>query len=278
VQPGLGDRRDHQRHIDLLQRQVPHELPPARLQACLERTTHPVATSRLAELSDVARARLAHDGVAVDRRKAPEIAGDCQAAVERDRPPRPKGNRAVTFEVLPSDGPPVGGGADTREAALRSLYAEHGGRLRALATRMLSDPHQAEDVVQETMLRAWRKWDTIDPERGSVGTWLYRISYNVAIDRLRAKRARPPEVDESQSTPAMWSVGDHADATVNSVDMAGAIAMLTPGQRAVLHQVYFADRTCAEAAKVLGIPEGTVKSRLYQALRRLRTIVQEERH
>ena len=108
--------------------------------------------------------------------------------------------------------------------------------------------------------------------------WPYRISYNVAIDRLRAKRARPPEVDESQSTPAMWSVADHADATVNSVAMAGAIAMPTPGQRAVLHQVYFAGRTCAEAAKVLGIPEGTVKSRLYQALRRLRKIVQEERH
>ncbi len=181
----------------------------------------------------------------------------------------------MALEALPGDIPPVAGDADTREGALRTVYAEHYGRLRALATRMLSDPHQAEDVVQETMVRAWRSWGTLDAERGSIGTWLYRICYNVAIDRIRAKRARPREVCDSLNTSATWSVADHADAVVNSAHVADAIATLSPGQRAVLYQVYFADRTCAEAAKVLGIPEGTVKSRLYDALRKLRTILQK---
>jgi RNA polymerase sigma-70 factor (ECF subfamily) len=181
----------------------------------------------------------------------------------------------MALEALRGDIPPVAGDPDTREGALRTLYAEHYGRLRALATRMLSDPHQAEDVVQETMVRAWRNWETVDAERGSIGTWLYRICHNVAIDRIRAKRARPREVGDSLTTSAPWSVADHADAVVNSAHVTAAIATLSPGQRAVLNQVYFADRTCAEAAKVLGIPEGTVKSRLYDALRKLRTILQK---
>ena len=186
----------------------------------------------------------------------PPRAGDAApaaATVDRDRPP---GSQPAAV--------PAGGGAD---AVLRSLYAEHSASLRSQAQRMLSDPHQAEDVVQETMLRAWRKLDTLNPERGSVGGWLRRVSYNIAVDRLRAKRARPPEVDESYTSTAASSVTDHADAAVNSAFVARALATLTPSHRAVLHQLYFADRTCAEAAKVLGIREGTVKSRLYHALR-----------
>jgi RNA polymerase sigma-70 factor (ECF subfamily) len=141
---------------------------------------------------------------------------------------------------------------------------------------MLSDPHHAEDVVQETMLRAWRKSDSLSPDRGSVGGWLSTVARNIAVDRLRAKRARPSEVDEGHTDAATWSVTDHADAAVTSVYVARALATLTAGHRAVLYQVYFADQTCTEAAAVLGIPVGTVKSRLYHALRRLRIAIEEE--
>jgi RNA polymerase sigma-70 factor (ECF subfamily) len=173
----------------------------------------------------------------------------------------------------PADRPPAGGDAD---AFLRSLYENHSATLRTYVGRIVSDPHQAEDVVQETMIRAWRKSDTLSPERGSVGGWLIRVAHNIALDRLRAKRARPPEVDEGYSSMVASAVADHADHAVNSVLIARALAALSPGHRAVLHEVYLADRTCREAAVVLGIPEGTVKSRLHHALRKLRQVMQEQ--
>ena len=170
--------------------------------------------------------------------------------------------------------PKTGGDAD---AFLRALYAEHSAGLRAYVRRVVHDPRLAEDVVQETMLRAWRNFGTLSPERGSIGGWLMRVAHNIAIDGVRARRARPPEVDESQADTAKLSVPDHADRTVNSVYVARALQALSPGHRAVLYEVYFADRTCTEAAAVLGIPVGTVKSRLYHALRRLREAIEVER-
>lgn len=177
--------------------------------------------------------------------------------------------------VLDSDAHAKTGG--DAEAFVRTLYSEHSRSLRAYVGRMLSDPQLAEDVVQETMLRAWRKSDTLDPGRGSIGGWLVRVAHNIAIDRLRAKRARPPEVDEMHTDAATWSVSDHADRTVDSLYVARALRTLSPGHRAVLYEVYFADRTCVEAAVALGIPVGTVKSRLYYALRQLRAAIEAER-
>jgi RNA polymerase sigma-70 factor (ECF subfamily) len=176
--------------------------------------------------------------------------------------------------VLDSDAQPkTGGDAD---AFLRTLYSEHSTSLLAYVGRMLSDPQLAEDVVQETMLRAWRKSGTLDPARGSIGGWLVRVAQNIAIDRMRARRARPQEVDEAHTEASTWSVGDHATRTVESLYVNHALRTLSPSHRAVLHEVYFADRTCAEAAVVLGIPVGTVKSRLYYALRQLRVAIEAE--
>jgi RNA polymerase sigma-70 factor (ECF subfamily) len=94
------------------------------------------------------------------------------------------------------------------------------------------------------------------------------------IDRCRAERSRPRVVDnETIFGELSWSIGDQSDQAVNSVLVARALARLRPAHRAVIQQVYLADRTCAEAAVVLGIPVGTVKSRLYHALRNLRAVL-----
>jgi RNA polymerase sigma-70 factor, ECF subfamily len=164
--------------------------------------------------------------------------------------------------------------ADDRQALVRTLYAEHAPALRAYVTRLLSDPYQAEDVVQETMLRAWRNAEILVPERGSVSGWLMRVAHNIAVDKIRARKARPDEVEESAAAPRR--LDDHAAAVVDSVFVARALARLSPAHREVLRMVYFADRTAAQTADVLGLPVGTVKSRTYHALRRMRVCLEQE--
>jgi RNA polymerase sigma-70 factor (ECF subfamily) len=159
-------------------------------------------------------------------------------------------------------------------AFLRALYADHGTILRGYVTRLLADPHQAEDVVQETMLRAWRNAELLVPERGSVSGWLIRVAHNIAVDRIRARKARPEEVEQSAAvTP---SFDDHASDVVESMFVARALARLSPAHREVLRLVYFDDRTAVQAAAELGLPVGTVKSRTFHALRRLKVYVEEE--
>jgi RNA polymerase sigma-70 factor, ECF subfamily len=172
--------------------------------------------------------------------------------------------------LMPRSVPPA-----ERDRVVRSLYEEHGRVLLAYATRLMSDSHHAEDVVQETMLRAWRNAERLTPERGSVISWLMRVAHNVAIDKIRARRARPDEVDE-KAAPAV-SQHDHAGDVVESIFVAAALQKLTPAHRTVLREVYFADRTAAEAAKTLGLPVGTVKSRVHHALRQLRLHLDEQR-
>jgi RNA polymerase sigma-70 factor (ECF subfamily) len=184
-------------------------------------------------------------------------------------------NRVTPTDRRPRSCPPeVAGGAAT---GLDQLYAQYWTDLVKYINGMLSDPHQAEEIAQETMLRAWRHAEKLTPERGSVWGWLSRVAHNVMVDRIRRKRARPAEVDEAAATPAMHVTADHSLDVANSIDVQRALAQLQPAHRAVLYLVYFNDRTCAEAAVILGVPVGTVKSRLHYALRCLRTILGENR-
>jgi RNA polymerase sigma-70 factor, ECF subfamily len=159
-------------------------------------------------------------------------------------------------------------------AFLCSLYANHSTVLRAYVNHLISDPYQAEDIVQETMLRAWKNAEVLVPERGSVGGWLIRVAHNITVDRIRARRARPEEVDPSAAAPG--SVGDHAADVVESVFVARALARLRPAHREVLRAIYFDDRTAVQVAATLGLPVGTVKSRTFHALRRLKVYLEEE--
>jgi RNA polymerase sigma-70 factor (ECF subfamily) len=161
--------------------------------------------------------------------------------------------------------------------ALRSLYAEHWVPLVDYVTRLIRDRHQAEDIAQETMLRAWCNAESLTPERGSIRGWLRRVAHNITMDRIRARRARPTEVNETAATGGDGATADHAEDVVSALHVANMLARLSPAHRAVLHQVYFANRTCAETADELGIPIGTVKSRLYHALRRLRADLDRQR-
>lgn len=154
------------------------------------------------------------------------------------------------------------------EALIRALYADHGRALLAYATRLTGDRAAAEDVVQETLVRAWRKLDMVTDGRGSVRGWLFTVARNIVIDQVRARAARPAEVGVSVDAPT--GERDPADQVVDSMVVLQAMDGLSPEHRSVIEEIYFRGRPVAEAAAVLDIPPGTVKSRSYYALRAMR--------
>ncbi len=158
--------------------------------------------------------------------------------------------------------------ANPAEDLIKSLYAEHGRSLLDYATRLTGDRAAAEDVVQETLLRAWKHADALQSGVGSVRGWLLTVARNLVTDRARARAARPTEVNQPIDVPA--SQRDHADTVVDTMTVMGALEGLSPEHRAVLVEVYYRGRTVNETAAVLGIAPGTVKSRTYHAVRALR--------
>ncbi|HEX2804954.1 MAG TPA: sigma-70 family RNA polymerase sigma factor [Kineosporiaceae bacterium] len=174
----------------------------------------------------------------------------------------------------------------TDEHLMRELYDAHAGVLLGYVRRLVGgDQARAEDVVQETLLRAWKHPEALDPNRAggtSVRAWLLTVARHLVIDGERAKKARPREVPHEPDSAAVapdarepLSTDDALDRILLAHGMADALQTLTPDHRSVVEQLYYRDRTVADAARALGVPEGTVKSRAYYALRALRIACEE---
>jgi RNA polymerase sigma-70 factor (ECF subfamily) len=165
-------------------------------------------------------------------------------------------------------------GATAREQSLRALYDDHAPVLLGYALRLTDgDRNRAEDIVQETMLRAWRNLDRLDEDAGPIRPWLFTVAQHLAIDAHRARRARPTEVGDAPL--ALVPELDQVDGTLDRIVISDALDSLSTDHRAVIVETYYRGRTVAEAAGVLGIPPGTVKSRCYYALRALKLALAE---
>ncbi len=161
-------------------------------------------------------------------------------------------------------------GALTRERDVREAYAAHAGELYGFACRSLGDAGLAEEAVQETFLRAWRAGSRFDPQIGSLRTWLFAILRNVVIDLGRARAARPA-VAEEHSEPAV----EPFEETLLAWQVEEAMRRIGDQHRRILIETHYRGRPYAEVATELGIPVGTVKSRVYYALRALRIALEE---
>ncbi|GIF33342.1 sigma-70 family RNA polymerase sigma factor [Actinoplanes utahensis] len=148
--------------------------------------------------------------------------------------------------------------------------------LRRYVRRLLpGDPDRADDIVQETLLRAWRNLTVVAGAR-SPEAWLSRVARNVAIDWARRHAARPTEVDEDV-TATVWEPGEYAyEAVLDRAVLFGALRTLSPLHREALLRVHYQDRTHTEVAGTLGVPPGTVKSRAHYATRELQRILGEQ--
>ena len=164
-------------------------------------------------------------------------------------------------------------------AAFETIYRAHSGRLYSVACRMIGNPTEAEDLLQEVFLAAHRKLDTFRGE-SALGTWLYRLATNLCLDHLRSRAAKSSQLTDSLDDDARWpDAGSRAlaERTVAKMDLERALAQLPDGCRAafLLHDVEGLEHR--EVAGILGIAEGTSKSQVHKARLRLRAILGQRR-
>jgi RNA polymerase sigma-70 factor, ECF subfamily len=165
---------------------------------------------------------------------------------------------------------------------LRVLYDVHGSEIFRFCTRLVGDRGLAEEAVQETFLRAWRAAERWDPASGSVRTWMYAIARNVCIDLLRSRSRRFPverRTDgdrEHHHSPGSDSYEDSGfDGVMSSWMLEEALRRITPEQRDALVLTYVRDRPYSQIAEVLGIPEATLRTRVFYGLKSLRKVLEE---
>ncbi|MGA8427844.1 MAG: sigma-70 family RNA polymerase sigma factor [Candidatus Dormiibacterota bacterium] len=159
---------------------------------------------------------------------------------------------------------------ETRDR-LGAAFESHRAELLGFARQSLGDPELAEEAVQETFVRALRTQHGFNPELGPIRPWLFAIERHIIVDLARSQSARqaqeldrdlPSEVDQLDAAMRAWNVEE-------------ALRHLGPEHRQVVLEIYYRGRPSRELARQLGIPEGTVRSRLYYALRALRLTLDE---
>lgn len=161
------------------------------------------------------------------------------------------------------------------EQLVRELYEQHAQVLLGFVSGLVGgDRQRAEDIVQETLLRAWRHPEVLQDDGRSPRAWLISVARNLVIDAYRAQSARPREVLDDPPIDD-GSVDDGIDSLLNHFELLDAINSLSPAHRDAVVLVFYEDRSIAESAELLGVPEGTVKSRCYYAMRALRVLFQE---
>jgi len=162
----------------------------------------------------------------------------------------------------------------SREESVREAYAAHGPELYRFALRGVGDDGTAQDVVQETFLRAWRSSDRFDPQVASLRVWLFSIARNVLIDQHRFREARPwlrPVDVTAHHVEAPDAIG----ALMRGWVVEQALLRIGEDHREALVQTYLEDRSYAEIADELGIPVSTLRSRVFYGLKALRVVMEE---
>lgn len=160
--------------------------------------------------------------------------------------------------------------AGDRGAPLDELYRRYEGRIYGLGVKLLGDAGLAEELVQETFVRLWRRADRFDPARGTVSAFLYALARRIAIDLWRRPSSRP-----LASHPHDDAVPDAVERILVGLTVRDAMESLSPAHREVLELSYTQDLTQVQIGERLGLPLGTVKTRTYYAMRALKLALEE---
>jgi RNA polymerase sigma-70 factor (ECF subfamily) len=160
------------------------------------------------------------------------------------------------------------------EELMTALYTEHYAVLLSFILRYVRDRHRAEDLVQETLLRAWKHIDHLDTDTGRTRSYLLTIARNVVTNAWRAEQRRPHLIADEAAVNSVPEA-DNVDQLVEGWLVAEALGRLSDEHQNVVRAMYFEGQSVADTARKLSIPEGTVKSRAYYAVRALRAVFEE---
>jgi RNA polymerase sigma-70 factor, ECF subfamily len=163
------------------------------------------------------------------------------------------------------------------ESAMATIYERYGARVFALANRVLGDRSLAEDVTQDVFLKLWRNPHGFDPDRGKLRTLLLTQAHGRCVDVIRSRNSQSERETKIAHDPTTIA-SDAIDAELMALDEAEAVRIaldaLPPHERTVLDLAYFGANTYRDVARILSLPEGTVKTRMRSALQRLRVELQ----
>jgi len=165
--------------------------------------------------------------------------------------------------------------ARSDESALAELYDRVGGTAYGLAYRVLRDEALAEDAVQEAFLGLWRGAGSFIPERAKASTWILALVHRRAVDLVRREQRRRAEPIEGAPEPAVGSAEEAAWLRLDRERVQSALAQLPDQQREAIELAYYGGYTQSELAERLGQPLGTIKSRMFSGLTRLRELLDE---
>ena len=175
-----------------------------------------------------------------------------------------------------SDAALVVGIARYRQDALAEVYRRHGGAVYALAMRVVGDGGNAEEIVQEVLLKLWSQPDRYDPDRGTLRSFLLTQTHSRAVDLLRrdGSRRRREQTDSQRTAEAGYDLEHEVWDLAVAEQVRGAMHALPINERKPIELAYFGGHSYREVALMLDEPEGTVKSRIRSGLRRLRSELQ----
>ena len=170
--------------------------------------------------------------------------------------------------------------ANGDEAAAAELYDRFINLLWSLARKMLRDTGSCEDAVQAAFEKLWRTAGKYDPAKGSLETWVAMIGHRATVDKVRSERRHPQALASDDSAAFDWleapdDTEGAALATVHGETVRAALEQLPPAQREALELAYFGGHTQSEVAELLEVPLGTVKTRTFHGLTRLRELLLE---
>jgi RNA polymerase sigma-70 factor (ECF subfamily) len=163
------------------------------------------------------------------------------------------------------------------DTALGEVYDQYASFVYGLAVRVIGDTRAAEDVSQDVFVSFWERPAGFDPARGSLRTWLGTLTHRRAVDHVRREEARRRRTERAaRRTVAAPDVEEMATALLTAERVRAALDLLPPDQRRAIQLAYFGGKTYRQVAETLGIPEGTAKSRLRLALRRIAAALEAE--